>query len=390
MANFRMELERVKLGEKEIILLGTAHISSKSVDDVANAIESEKPDIVGVELDFNRLSQLKQGNRWRETNVGKIISSGQAFLFLFTLLLSNFQRSLGQKFGIKPGMEMIEAVRIAEEKQIPIMLLDRDVNITLRRAMQKMTLIEKFRIFYWILMSFFSEKKTELTTGTIEQLKEKDVLNALMQELAREMPSIKSVLVDERDAFIAQAITKAPGKKILAVVGAGQLEGLKKGLGQEVDIAAISSVQKSGMNVMKIIGYLIPVVFIAIVGFLFFTKGTSVTFTAIIYWILATGSLAALGTIIARGHPFSVIAAFLAAPITTLHPFLAAGWVAGYVEAKMRNPKVKDFENLGNLNSLDDFTKNQVTRILLVVALANLGAMIGVIIGVPLLASLLG
>ena len=386
-----MELGRIKFGEKEIILLGTAHISGKSVEEVREAIEQEKPDVVGVELDYSRLVQLKQGNRWQETNIGKIISSGQTFLFLFTLMLTNFQRSLGQRLGIKPGMEMIEAVRIAEERKIPVMLLDRDVNITLKRAMHKMTFTEKLRILYWIVMSFFSDKKTEITGESVEKLKEKDVLNALMQELAREMPSIKSVLVDERDAYIAHAISKSPGKKMLAVVGAGHMEGIMRrmGGGEEVDVKKISEVPK-GNNYMKIISYGIPIIFLGIVAAIFLTKGTTVTLTAIGYWIITTGVLAALGTILARGHPFSVLAAFLAAPVTTLHPLLAAGWVAGYVEAKVRNPKVKDFENLGNLNSLDDFTKNQVTRILLVVALANLGATIGVIIGVPLLASMLG
>ena len=370
-----MELGRIKFGEKEIILLGTAHISGKSVEEVREAIEQEKPDVVGVELDYSRLVQLKQGNRWQETNIGKIISSGQTFLFLFTLMLTNFQRSLGQRLGIKPGMEMIEAVRIAEERKIPVMLLDRDVNITLKRAMHKMTFTEKLRILYWIVMSFFSDKKTEITGESVEKLKEKDVLNALMQELAREMPSIKSVLVDERDAYIAHAISKSPGKKMLAVVGAGHMEGIMRrmGGGEEVDVKKISEVPK-GNNYMKIISYGIPIIFLGIVAAIFLTKGTTVTLTAIGYWILTTG----------------VLAAFLAAPVTTLHPLLAAGWVAGYVEAKVRNPKVKDFENLGNLNSLDDFTKNQVTRILLVVALANLGATIGVIIGVPLLASMLG
>ncbi len=384
-----MELERVKIGEKEVILLGTAHISEQSVQDVRAAIESEKPDVVGVELDFARLQQLKLGNKWRETNIGKIISGGQTYLFLFTLLLANFQRSLGQKMGIKPGAEMAEAVKIAEEKGLAVMLLDRDINITLKRAMHSMKMLEKIRLLYTIISGFFSNGKTELTSETIESLKEKDTLNRLMQELAREMPSIKNVLVDERDSYIAKSIEGSPGKRILAVVGAGHLEGIKRHFGEKVDMRAITTIPK-GTNYMKIIGLAIPAVFLAIIGAILLTKGTAVTFTAIAYWILATGLLSALGVLLARGHPFSVLAAFFSAPITTLHPLLAAGWVAGYVEAKMRNPKVKDFENLNNLNSLGDFANNQVTRILLVVALANLGATIGVIIGVPILASLLG
>ena len=150
-----MELERIKLGEKEIILLGTAHISQKSVDEVKEAIENEKPDVVGVELDAQRLKQLKQGTQWQNTNISKVISDGQTYLFLLSLLLANVQRQLGQKIGMKPGLEMMRAIEIAEEKKIPIMLLDRDVNITLKRAMQKTSLIEKFKLLFSIVEGFF-------------------------------------------------------------------------------------------------------------------------------------------------------------------------------------------------------------------------------------------
>lgn len=387
-----MALERVKIGGKEIILVGTAHISAQSIEDARAAIESEKPDVVGVELDPRRLAQLKQGNKWQNTDIGKVISSGQTYLFLLTLLLSNLQRALGQKIGMKPGMEMVEAIKIAGEKKIPVMLLDRDVNVTLKRAMQKMTIREKFALGFSILSGFFADpddKQKELTAEKIEKLKEKDVMNELMQQLSKEMPSIKSVLVDERDAYIAHNIMKSPGKKVVAIVGAGHVKGIMEHLGEEVDIRVISRVEK-GSNLWKLVGYAIPAAFVIIMGALFFTKGTDLTLTALGYWFLSTGVLAALGTLIARGHPFSVLAAFIAAPFTTLHPLLAAGWVAGAVEAKIRNPKIKDFENLKNLNSLDDFTKNQVTRILIIVALANLGATIGVVLGFPLIASLLG
>ncbi|MFH1390988.1 MAG: TraB/GumN family protein [Candidatus Diapherotrites archaeon] len=382
-------LERVKLPDKEIILLGTAHISQDSVNDVREAIEKEKPDVVGVELDLQRFRQLKQGNKWQNTNIGKIIGSGQTYLFLLTLLLSNIQRSLGQKIGMKPGMEMIEAIKIAEEKKLPIVLLDREVNITLKRAMQKMTFVEKLKLFFSIVSGFFGEDDIKITRKSIEKLKQKDVMTQLMQQLSKEMPSIKEVLVDERDAFIANSITKSPGKKILAVVGAGHLAGIKKLLGKPVNIAEISKVKK-GKSYVKMLAFIIPLLFVASIVYLFFTKGADVSLTAVLYWFLANGILSSLGVLIARGHPFSVLTAFIAAPLTSLHPFLAAGWVAGFVEAKIKNPKVKDFENLKNLNSVGDFTKNQVTRILLVVALANLGSTLGTIVAFPLIASLLG
>jgi len=385
-------LERVTIGDKEIILLGTAHISQTSVDDVKKAIDEENPDVVGVELDIQRFRQLKQGNKWGDTNIGKIISSGRTYLFLLTLLLSNLQRSLGQKIGMKPGMEMMEAIKKAEEKKLPILLLDRDVNVTLKRAMQKMTLREKLRFLFSIASGFFSgAEELKLTSEKIESLKEKDMMNQLMQQLSKEMPSIKSVLVDERDSFIAHSIMHNPGKKVLAVVGAGHLEGIKSKIGKTTPeyIKEISSVEK-GNNYMKLIAFVVPLLFVISIAYIFFTKGTDLTLMALFYWFIANGVLSALGVLIARGHILSALSAFLAAPLTSLHPFFAAGWVAGFVEAKIKNPKIKDFENLRNLNSVGDFTHNQVTKILLVVALANVGSMIGTVVAFPLIASLLG
>ncbi len=384
-----MELERLKIGDREILLLGTAHISGKSIEDVRKAIEEEKPDTIGVELDSQRYAQLKQGAKWEETDISKVISSGQTYLFLLSLLLANIQRSLGEKVGIKPGMEMMEAISRAEEKKIPVVLLDRNVNVTLKRAMSRMSLWEKISLLGSITTGLFGNAKNAVSSEGIEQLKDKDVLNKLMQELAKEMPSVKEVLVDERDAYIANNITRTPGKKVLAIVGAGHLEGIKKLIGKQIDVSAISRVEK-GRDYLKIIGYAIPIIFFIAIAFLFLTKGTGVTITAVAYWIIATGALAALGALLAGAHPFSIIAAFIGAPIATLHPLLASGWIAGYVEAKFKSPKIKDFHELRNLNSFEDFTKNQVTKILLVVAFTNIGATIGVIVAFPLIASLLG
>lgn len=383
-----MGIEKIVYRGKEILLLGTAHISQRSADEVKEAIEKEKPDVVGVELDTKRFMQLREGEKWQNTNISQIISSGQTYLFLLTIMLSNFQRSLGSQVGVKPGAEMIEAVNAAQEKNIPIALLDRDVNVTLKRAIQKMSLWEKFHFVSSTFSGFFAEGKAVLTPELIEELKDKDLLSKLMQQLGKEMPSIKGVLVDERDQFIANSIANTPGRKILAVVGAGHIEGIKNSIGKEIDIASISKVEK-GLDWLKIIQWAIPAIFIAILLAIFFTKGAAVTLSAIGLWILTTGLCAGLGALIARAHPYSILAAVASAPFTTLHPLLAAGMFSAYAEAKIRNPQVKDFEGLRNLNSLSDFADNQVTKILLVAALTNIGATIGTVVAFPMIASLL-
>jgi pheromone shutdown-related protein TraB len=384
-----METERIFAEGKEIVLVGTAHISGKSIELVEQTIEQEKPDVVGVELDEQRFHQLKHQEEWKELDIGKIVSTGQTYLLLLNLLLANMQRQLGQQVGIKPGQEMLQAVEVAEKNKIPVVLLDRSARITLKRAISAIGLIEKIKLMFSITMAIFGTGKEVITAETIEQMKKKDVMSELMNELSREMPSLKKVLVDERDVVIANRILSAPGKKIVAVVGAGHVEGIKKHLGTKMEIGELLKVEKKA-SILKYLAYIIPLAFVAVVGYLFFTKGFNVGLNAIVYWILINGTLSALGVLIARGHIVSAAVAFVAAPITTLHPLLAAGWFAGLAEAKMRNPKVKDFENLRNLNSFGDFTNNQVTRILLVVAFANIGATIGVVIAFPAIASLFG
>ncbi len=380
-------VERIKFGEKEIVLVGTAHVSEKSTELVKKTIDEEKPDIVGVELDRERYLQLKQGQKWENLNISEMIKSGQTYLFLINVMLANLQRQLGQQLGVKPGMEMITATKIAEEKEIGIALLDRSVKITLKRAMNAMTIIEKVKLLWGIALGLFTDEKEVITKEKVEILKDKDVMNELMGKLSKEMPGVKRILVDERDLFIANKILAAPGKKIVAVLGAGHLEGVKKFLDRPREISHLNVIPTS-KNWIKIIGWIIPAIFIVMLSYGLVTKGLETGLWILVWWFLINGTLSALGVLLARGHPFSIIAAFVAAPLTSLNPLIAAGWVAGYVEAKFNSPKVKDFEGLRKLNSYGDFLNNQVTRILIVTAYANIGSTVGTVIALPYILSL--
>ena len=382
-----MLAETVKIEDKTIVLVGTAHVSSESVELVKKTIEEEKPDVVGVELDVQRLKQLSQGKKWQEMDIGQIIKEGKTHLFLLNVLLSNLQRQIGDDFGVKPGSEMLQAIKIAAEQKIPIALLDRDVSITLRRALNKMSIVEKFKMGYSLLSGFLGFGK-KLDKETIERLKEKDMLNALMQQLAKELPSVKEVLVDERDIFIANKILRINAKKIVAVVGAGHLEGIKKHLDKKVDISELLTAKKK-KSLFSILKYAIPLVFFVFIGYGFWIKGFDIGLDLLLKWFLINGLLSALGAALARAHPLSILSAFLAAPFTSLHPAFAAGWVAGLVELKMRPPKVYDFEQLPKLNSITAMAKNRATRILIVTAFANIGSTIGTVIALPYLATLL-
>ncbi|MEM4261998.1 MAG: TraB/GumN family protein [Candidatus Diapherotrites archaeon] len=382
-----MPIEKIKFEEKEIILVGTAHISKKSVEEVRETIEKENPDAIGVELDEMRLRQLLEGKKWENTNIGEIINKGQSGILLLTILLSNMQKRIGQELGIKPGEEMLEAIRAAKEKQKPIFLLDRNVNITMKRAFQNMNIIEKAKLIAAITSSLFGIGE-QITKEKIEELKKTDIITEIINEMTREMPGLKKALVDERDSYIANNIAKMPGKKIVVVVGAGHLQGIKQKIGKETifENKTEETPQKSLFN--KIAPYIIPTIFLTLIILILISNGIEALLKASLYWVIITGSFAALGTIIAKAHPYSIITAFISAPLTTLHPLIAVGFITGYVEAKIRTPKVKDFEDLQNINNLTDLSKNQVTKILLVVALSNLGATIGSFIGIAIISTM--
>ncbi len=383
-----MTIRKISYNNKEIILLGTAHVSKKSRELVEKTIEEEKPDIVGIELDKGRYKALKSGEKFEQLNIIELIKSGQAWVFLINIILKNFQRQVGKQLGEKPGSEMIAALNAAEEKKLRVALLDRDVKITLKRAFSFLTLGEKIRFVTDTFVGLFSkDEKNRISEELVEKLKEKDTLNALMQKMGHEYPTIKKVLVDERDQYIAHNISKLPGKKILAVLGAGHLEGVESSIGKKVDIKEITDIPKK-TSMLKIFGILIPLIVIGLIAYAFVTKGTEIGVNTVILWILVNGTLSALGVLIARGHILAAITAFIAAPITTLHPLLAVGWFAGLAQAKISLPQVKDFEQLSNLNTYTDFEKNRVTKVLLVVVFANLGATIGMIIALPWIASL--
>ena len=383
-----MLIREIKIDNKEIFLVGTAHVSRKSEELVREAIEKYNPDCVGVELDSSRLMQLKSGEKWHDTNVMEIMKNGQAYLFLISLMLSNFQRKIGEQVGTKIGSDMLSAVNAAEEKNIRLLLLDRDVRVTMKRAFSKTKLLEKAKLLNSIFLMMFGVGGEKITEEKIERLKEKDIMSELIGQFSREFPSLKEVLVDERDLYIADKILRSGCKRIVAVVGAGHLDGIEKNIMAGKKAVGLDHVPKK-TDYLKFAKYLVPALFVALIAWLFMAKGLNIGIAAIIAWFLTTGLLSALGVLIAREHPLSILTAFLAAPFTTLHPLLAAGWFAALAEAKFRAPKVRDIEALPNIESYSDLVKNNATRIIMVGAFANIGATIGTLVAFPYIAALL-
>ncbi len=371
-------VHRIELDGKEIILIGTAHVSKKSADEVREVIEAEKPDTVCVELCRSRYQAVTDADRWKNTDIIKIIKDGKALLLLINLVLSSYQKRLAKQLGVQPGQEMIQGIKSAEETGATLCLADREIHTTMLRLWRGVGLWGKLKLFFNIMLSLFDRE--EVSEEELEKMKRQDMLTAALQELSRFSPRFKSILIDERDQYLAEKIKTAPGKKVVAVLGAGHVPGIKKELYKEHDLDQLSVVPPTP-KITRIIAWSIPLLILLLIVSTFSVDRAAAA-DQLASWVLWNGSMAALGALLALGHPLTVLTAAVVSPISSLSPLLAAGWFAGITEAVVRKPSVRDFEDLTeDVHTLRGFWRNKVTRILLVVALANLGSSAGAVVG---------
>jgi pheromone shutdown-related protein TraB len=382
MAN-NTDTHTLQFEDKEVVLVGTAHVSKESAELVERVIREEKPDTVCIELCESRYQSITQKNRWQNTNLIKVIKEKKAFLLLSNLMLASFQKKIGKKLGVKPGQEVLQAIETAKEVGAPLHLADRDIRITLSRTWRLMGFWTKIKLLAQLLTSL--GEVDAITEEEIERMKQKDVLETLLSEIGEALPAVKEILINERDQYLAYKIRTASGQKIVAVVGAGHVPGIQANWQEPVDIAALEVLPpKSKLRHLFKWGIPIGVVALIVIGF--FTVGSSAGTHMIKWWVLANAVLAGLGAAAALAHPLTVLSAVVASPITSLNPMVAAGWVAGLVEAFIGKPKVKDFEALSDdISSVKGFWRNKITRILLVVVLTNLGSSLGAFVAIPLM-----
>jgi len=368
---------RLRLGDREIILIGTAHVSRASAELVKRVIEDEKPDTVCVELDEQRYESIRQANKWKDTDIFKIIREKKTTLMLINLAVASFQKRVAKQFGVEPGMEMLQGIRSAEETGARLVLADRNIQITFARIWASVGFWGKIKLMTQILWSILSSE--EITEDELEKMKTRDMLDAMLEEFTEQAPRLKTPLIDERDQYLAQKIREAPGSKVVAVVGAAHVPGITREIQREHDLGALTALPPKS-NWPKIVGWALPVAIVALIAVTFFLN-PSVGVQQTISWLLWTGLLSGLGAAAALAHPLAVLTAVVAAPLTTLHPLLAAGWFAGFTQAYFHRPSVRDFESLSeDVLSVKGFWRNRVTRILLVVTLCNIGASFGTFI----------
>ena len=387
MANNNNNLIHLTFNEKDFVLVGTAHVSKESARLVKAVIEEERPDTVCVELCQSRFQAIQQKDRWQDTDIVKVIRERKSFLLLSNLLLASFQKRIAKQFDVKPGEEMITAIHTAESVGAQIQLADRDIRTTLSRTWRVMGFWSKIKLLFQLVLSL--GELDEIKEEDIERMKQQDVLETLLSEVGKSLPELKAILIDERDQYLAEKIRTAPGHKIVAVVGAGHIPGIQKYWNADINTRALEQLPAKGKTI-GILKWLIPLVIFGLFIAGFFFGGKKAGTDMIVWWILANGILAGVGAMVALAHPATILSSIIAAPLTSLNPMIAAGWVSGLVEAFSRKPKVRDLESLpDDILSVRGFWRNNVTRILLVVVFTNLGSSLGTFIAFPVILKVL-
>ena len=375
----------------EVFLIGTAHVSQDSVAEVAETIDRESPDRICVELDATRLSNKTKKQSWEETDIRKVFREGKGFLLLANTALASFQRKLGAQTGAKPGDELLGAIRIAEEKGIPVSLCDREIQTTFRRAWANSSLWNKCKLLSTLISAAFSNE--EISPEELEELKKQETLEGMLNEVAKELPSIKEVLIDERDIYLATKIYNAPGHKKVAVIGAGHTRGVISTFEKLESNAELKSTEEldtvpksSGWG--KAIGYIIPalIVILLVVGVAM--NGWDQGLRTFLYWVLVNAGGTLIASIAAAAHPINALCCAATAPFFALNPVLGVGMLGGILEATFRKPKVKDFEMLNDdALKLSGWYRNRILHCLLVFFLSSLGSILGTFVAFPLLIS---
>ena len=369
---------RVEYKGKEILLIATAHVSSKSVELVKQVIEEERPDSVCIELDEDRYNSIKNPKKWEETDITKVIKDKKAGYLLANMALSAYQKKIAKQLSAQVGGEMLQGMKSAEEIGAELILADRKIQTTFMRIWRKLNLWEKSKLLVSVLFSF-DEEDTDITDQDLEELLKADMLESVLADMRKEFPKIGDILISERDQHLANKIREAPGKKIVAVLGGAHVPGVKDEIHREQDMERITTLPPKS-PVTRIISWGIPIIILCLIIYAF-ALNIQTGLQQLSSWVLWNSILAGIFAVFAGAHPLSILTAAAMAPITSLNPLLACGWFAGLVQATIKKPTVQDVLNVNeDIFHLKGFYKNRFLKALLVVILANLGSSIGTIV----------
>ena len=376
---------------RRLTLIGTAHVSSESVNLVESTIEEIKPDRICVEIDSSRLKSKSEEKDYKSMDIRKVLKEGKGFFLLANTALASFQKRMGAQTGIKPGEELLTAVKYAKENDIPLTLADRDIQVTFKRAWAKSSLWNKIKLLSSLLSAAFSNEA--LIEEELEALKKQDSLESMMKEIAKELPSVKEVLIDERDRYLATSVYKAEGENKVAVIGAGHTGGFIKTLEalekNEIsdNLEEISKVPPK-KTYTKALSYIIPAIIVIIVIAGIISTGWQQGLMMFVYWMIACAGMTFIFSVLALAHPLNALLSAITAPFFALNPVLGVGMFSGVLEATFKKPKVQDFENMNDdAAKLRGWYKNRILHVLTVFLLSSVGSVIGSFVAFPFLIS---
>lgn len=376
-------MSQIRIGTTELTLLGTAHVSRASIASVERLIDGGDFDAVAVELCPSRYNALTDPDSLTKLDLFAVIRQGRVYMVSASLALSAYQQRLAEQFGIEPGAEQRAAIDAAEASGAELLLIDREIGVTLRRTGANLGWLKRFSLFSGLLATMLS--KDEVPEEEIERLKQGDVLETTFAEFAEDRQDLYEPLIAERDRYMAarlrQAVASGGHKRVLAVVGAGHLAGIERHLRQADEDPAATLAELDAVPAKRRWPRLVPWIIVALVlaGFAYgFSRSPDLGWQLVLDWVLINGGLSALGAAIAGAHPLTVLAAFAAAPFTSLNPTIGAGMVTGAAELTLRKPSVGDFQNLKHdVTSFKGWWSNRVSRVLLVFILSTLGSAAG-------------
>jgi pheromone shutdown-related protein TraB len=363
----------------EIRLVGTAHVSAQSVEDVRKAIDEWHPDMIAVELDLARFEALRKVGK--DPTVDDVLEVKNFNQLLIQWILSYLQRRIGLDVGVEPGAEMKAAIAEAEARRIPLSLVDRDIRLTLLRFWHSLGIIGKMKMFYALVVSI--AEADELGEIDVESMKDQSVMDMVMEEFRRFSPEGARSLIDERDAFIAHNLVHLRDQnlgKILAVVGAGHVQGINRYLENPSALPPLEELSREPKSFPwgLVFGVAVTVLFVLLLAAIGFSGvGLETLIYAFLFWVIIHGALSGAFTAAVGGHPYTVLTCFAVAWMTSLHPLLAVGWIAAVVEAKVRRPEVTDFRKIYEAQTITDMARIPLFKVVLIAAVANLGCMIG-------------
>lgn len=383
-------LTRLTLEDGTVItLIGTAHVSQQSVGEVERVIDEVNPDRICIELDRGRFDAKTKEKDYSSMNLRKVFKEGKAFLLLANTALASFQKRIGAETGVSPGDEILGAAHIAQERNIPLSLCDREISVTLKRAWGLSGLWDKSKLLATLISSAFSKEK--ISEEELEQLKHKDTLESMMQELATELPAAKRALIDERDRYLATSIFTAPGRNKVAVIGAGHASGLASTIGElengslGTDLSDIASPPQK-KNTGKFLSYLIPALIVAVIAWGFVSKGWDQGFWRFLLWVIANSGCTLIAAVLSGAHPLNWLISAVTAPFAALNPVVGVGFFSGIAESELRKPRVKDFEGIvDDAGTFKGWFTNRFLHALMLFFTTSIGSIIGTFVIFPIL-----